>query len=199
MTSSLSTDGTLKGHFSFSFQGDQALLIRAGFRQVAAAQWQTFIQQMVYGMGYGGDVSAINVENVEKLDQPLEYGYSYEKKNFSAWAEHKISLPLPGFGYGVAEDAEKPKEPVWSALSGANVYRVSVQLPDGFSTEQPKDLDLTTPFADYHARYTLINHVLTAERKLTVTESKIPLDQWDAYRKFSKEVQGRPGSISHSG
>jgi TonB family protein len=187
--STLAADGTLSGHFDFQLVGDSALSIRSGFRQLAPAQWQTFAQQMSYSLGYAGDVSGVDVENLENLDKPFHYSYDYSRKNYSDWEEHKITPPVPPLGFGPGDEAEKPKEPFWAGAPGVLIYRASVQLPKGFSIELPEETTLTNDFADYSAHYSFKDGTLFAERKMVIKKAKVTEEQWAEYQKFTKSVR----------
>lgn len=188
--SSLSSDGTLTGHFDFRMRGgDDAVAMRAGFHQLAPTQWPVFVQGMSYALGYGGDVSGVNAEGLDELDKPLHYSYDYTRKNFSDWTEHKIQPALPPLIFGPGDEAEKPQEPFWTGAPGETVYRASVRLPKGFSVALPHDAALTSDFADYAAHYSVKDGVLFAERKMIVKKPKVAVEQWEEYRKFYKGVR----------
>jgi TonB family protein len=187
--SSLNADGTLTGRFDFQVTGDSALLLRGVFRQLAPAQWQTLAQQMSYSMSYEGDVSGVDVGGIEDIDAPFHYSYDYSRKNYSDWAEHKITPPMPPIGFGPGDEAEKPKEPFWAGSPGTVTYRASVQLPKGFTMEAPPDTTLTSAIADYSAHYSVKEGTFSAERKLVIKEAKVPLDQWAEYQKLSKGIR----------
>lgn len=187
--SALSEDGTLTGRFEFKLTGDNALLFRSAFRQLAPIQWQAVVQQSSYAMGFAGDVSNVKVENIEEPEKQLAFGYDYTRKTFSDWAERKITLPVPYLGFGPGEEAEKPKEPIVVGSKGTLTYSAFVQLPKGFTVEQPADVKLTSDFADYAAHYTLGDGTLAVERTLVIKQANVSLDQWDGYKKLIQGVR----------
>jgi tetratricopeptide (TPR) repeat protein/transglutaminase-like putative cysteine protease len=187
--STLAPDGTLTGHFEFQTNGDYAVGARTGFHQLAPTQWQELVQQMSYAMGYGGEVSGVNVENLEEVDKPIQFAYEYKRANFPVWQEHKITLPLPPLGFGPGDEAEKPKEAFWTGAPGESVYRGAVQLPKGFSMEPPRDVALTSSFAEYKAHYSFKDGTLFGERKMAIKRSKVAIEQWAEYQKFQKAVR----------
>ena len=102
--SSLGADGTLTGHLDLRMLGDTAVAMRAAFHQLAPEQWQAFAQQMSYALGYRGDVSRVDVEDLDDLDKPFHYGYDYTRKKFSDWEEHRITAPLPPLAFGPGDE-----------------------------------------------------------------------------------------------
>jgi tetratricopeptide (TPR) repeat protein len=187
--SSLGADGTLTGHLDFQMSGDTAVAMRAAFHQLAPTQWQVFAQQMSYALGYRGDVSGVDVVNLDDLDKPFRYGYDYTRKSFSDSEEHRISPPLPPLAFGPGDEAEKPKEPFWVGARGELIYRASVQLPKGFSIELPPDAAIPSAFADYSAHYSVKDGTLLTERKMLIKKAKVGPEQWPEYQKFYKEVR----------
>lgn len=159
------------------------------FRQLEPAQWQPALQQMSYALGFAGDVSAVEIEDLENIDKPLHYTYDYNRKDYSDWAEHKITFPLPQLNFGPGPDADKPKEPFWAGEPGTSIYHGTIHLPSGFTPDVPADVLLTSDFADYSAHYSLKDGAFACERKMTIKRSKVALDQWAAYQKFMKGVQ----------
>ena len=191
--SSLAADGKLTGHFDIRMRGDDAVGMRAGFHQLAPAQWQEFTQQVSSGFGFSGDVSRVEVENAGDLEKPLHYGYDYQDKNYSDWKDHRITPPLPALGFGPGDEAEKPKKPFWAGAPGELIYRASVELPKGFSIELPASTTLSSSFADYSAHYSVQDGVFVAERKLTIKKSKVGREDWAEYQKFYKGVRADQG------
>ena len=176
--------------------------MRAAFHQLAPAQWQAFAQQMSYALGYRGDVSRVDVEDLDDLDKPFHYGYDYTRKKFSDWEEHRITAPLPPLAFGPGDEAEKPKESFWVGARGELVYRASVQLPHGISIELPAKAAMTSDFAEYSAQYSVKSGTLFVERKLIIKKSKMAVEQWAEYQKFYKGIQSSQSqflSLSETG
>ncbi|HET7207031.1 MAG TPA: tetratricopeptide repeat protein, partial [Terriglobales bacterium] len=100
----------------------------------------------------------------------------------------RITPPMPPFGVEVRGDEDKkPTEPVRLGAPGNIVHRARIQLR-GDPLNLPRDLDLTTDFADYHSTYNIKDGVLTAERRLVLKKDRVPLAESEAYRKFGKLV-----------
>lgn len=185
----LGEDGTLAGHFDLQVIGYSALELRSVFRQVAPVQWQELAQQISGSLDYGGDVSGVDIENLDDLDKPFHYAYNYKRTKYSAWEQAKITPPLPFAWFGPGDEAEKPKEPFWAGSPGEICFRASVQLPKGYFIEPPANVSLTSEFADYSAQYSFENGTFSTNRKMTVKKSKVGLDQWANYQKFAKGLR----------
>jgi TonB family protein len=186
---SLAADGTLAGHFDYRLEGDNALVLRAAFRELAPAQWQALAQQISYAMSFAGDVSGVEVENLENTDKPFHYSYDYNRKNYSDWAEHKFTMPIPPLAFGPGDEADKPEEAFWAGFPGTLRYRASVRLPKEFAVEMPKDAVLKSAAADYSAQYSLKEGVLTVDRELVIKKAKVPLEEWADYQTFAQALK----------
>jgi len=185
----LSADGTLTGHFQNTSRGDLELIYRLAFRKVPQAQWKNLVQRISYSSGFGGEVSAVTASTPEDTAQPFHFAYDYTRKEYSDWKDRLITPPMPPFGIEARpENDKKPTEPVILGAPGEVVHRARVELPSGYAPKLPKNLDLTTDFADYHSTYALKDGVLTAERRLVLKKYKTPLAEWDSYRNFGKSV-----------
>lgn len=185
----LSSDGTLIGHIQHTSRGDVELIYRLAFRQVPEAQWKTLVQRISYASGFGGEVSAVTASTPEDTAKPFQYAYDYTRKEYSDWKDRLIMPPMPPFGIEArANNEKKPTEPVILGAPGEIVHRAQIELPGGYNPKLPKNVNLSSDFADYHATYSLKDGVLTAERRLVLKKFKVPLAQWDAYRKFGKAV-----------
>ena len=186
----LSLDGTLTGHFQHTSRGDVELFYRIAFRQVPQAQWQTMVQRLSYGTGFGGDVSNVTASAPDDTAKPFQFAYDYTRKDYSDWKDRLITPPMPPFGIEVrsGDEDKKPTEPVVLGAPGDIIHRARVQMPAGYAPKLPKNIDLTTDFADYHSKYELKDGVLIAERRLILKKFKLPLAEWEAYRKFGKAI-----------
>ncbi len=184
----LSADGTLTGHIQNTSRGDLELIYRFAFRKVPQAQWKDLVQRLSYALGFGGEVSGVTASTPEDTVKPFQFAYDYTRKEFSDWKDRLITPPMPPFGIETRPDNKKPTEPVILGAPGEVVHRARVELPSGYQPKVPKNVDLTTDFAEYHSTYALKDGVLTAERRLVLKKYKVPVDEWDAFRKFSSAV-----------
>ncbi len=185
----LSLEGTLTGHIQHTSRGDAELIFRFAFRKVPEAQWKALVQQLSYATGFGGDVSNVTASAPDDTTKPFQFAYDYTRKDYSDWKDRLITPPMPPFGVEARQDNDKkPTEPVTLGAPGEIVHRARVEMPSGYEPKLPKNVNLSTDFADYHSSYTLKDGVLSAERRLVLKKYKVPLAEWDAYRKFGKAV-----------
>jgi tetratricopeptide (TPR) repeat protein len=55
--------------------------------------------------------------------------------------------------------------------------------------EAPANVDLTTYFAEYHAKYSVTNGKFLTERRLVIFKREVPVEDWQKYVAFEKELK----------
>jgi tetratricopeptide (TPR) repeat protein len=186
----LTDSGTLQGKIDRTIQGDDnEILLRAAFRSVPLPQWKDLIQRISYSSGFAGDVSEVSAGTPEKIDEPFRFSYTYTRKEYPDWPNSRISPPLPPIGLPTASDKDdKPSHPIWLGSPEEIRLESRVELPEGYTPELPNNVNLHEPFAEYYASYSAKDGVLITERRLVWKIREVPLDQYDAYKKFTKAV-----------
>jgi len=185
----LSADGTLTAHVQQTTRGDSEVIFRAAYRSTSNAQWKDLAQRVSYASGYSGEVSNVAVSAPEDTNKPFQVSHDYTKKSFGDWDNHRIVAPLPWFGFeSSASDEKTPAEPVILGALGEIVLTSKTTLPPGYAPKYSDKLDLSEDFADYHATYSIENGVLTANRRLIIKQSEVPVSSWETYTKFRKTL-----------
>ncbi len=183
----LGSDGVLKGKIERSIGGsDIALLLRTAFRNVSVAEWQTLVQRISYASGFGGDVSDVTVNSLGDIEQPLTISYTYTRKDFPQWSEHRVDVALPPMLGAVP--SEKPSHPVLLGDPGQITYESRIHVPKGYTPQLPAVVDVKQDFADYHASYSRIADGFAVTRTLVVKMREVPVADFTAYKAFSKAV-----------
>ncbi len=183
----LSDTGTLEGKIELTLSGNDAeIIVRNAFRRVPMPQWKDLVQQISYGSGFSGDVSEVTASSPERTDEFFKLTYTYNRKDFPQWSERRISSPLPPML--VPAPDTKPSHPILLGAIEEHRNESRVELPKGYSPELPARVELSEDFAEYHASYSVKDGVLQTERSLIVKLREVPLNQYDAYKKFAKKV-----------
>lgn len=181
----ISNDGTLVGKVDESVaDNDMELVFRSAFRTVSIARWKDLVQRISYAGGFGGDVSDVTASSPEKIDEPFTIGYTYTRKNFPQWTQHRIAVALPPVL--AAPPDKKPSHPILLGDLGSVDYQSKVHLPDGYTPEVPPGIDLKEDFAEYHSAYKVVEGALYADRTVIVKMREVPANEYDAYQKFYK-------------
>lgn len=176
-------DGTLKGKIERSLTGnDFELLFRAAFRSISMTQWKDLAQRISYGSGFAGDVSDVTVSSPEKIDQPFTLSYTYTRKDYPQWSQHRVTVALPPILS--APPDKKPSHPILLGDLGQIEYAAKIRFPDGYTPLLPANVDLKEDFAEYHATYRIVDGALEANRTLEIKMRTVPVAEYDAYEKF---------------
>ncbi len=184
----LSDDGTFEAKMETTTQGDNGVLVRLAFRQVAQPQWKDLVQQISYALGYSGTVSEVAASTPEAISEPFHFSYSYNRKKYPDWDNHQFTVPgLPFFMPPVKDDATYP---VWLGAPAEAVADSRVELPKGYTPQTPSNVDLKYDFAEYHATYFSEDQgVLISKRRLLIKLREVPVAELEDYKNFVKNMQ----------
>jgi tetratricopeptide (TPR) repeat protein/transglutaminase-like putative cysteine protease len=191
----LAGDGTLTARFERTDRSDFEMYLRAAFRSLPQTRWQDLVQQISYSSSFSGVVTNVDASSPDDASSPFRFSYDYTRKEYGDWADRQIILPLPPLGLPpISADADRPTEPIELGPLTEVFYRSTLELPPEYDLVVPKPIDLKREYAEYHATYSLKDHVLVGERRLTVTRSEVALSELDAYRVFEKAISDDHGT-----
>jgi tetratricopeptide (TPR) repeat protein len=213
-TGKLSADGVLTGHIVQRFRGDSEVVFRLALRQLSQSQWNEGVQKLSYALGFGGEVSNVQVKGLGQLDEPLELSYDYLRKDYADWENKQILALLPPMGieaFGGARLQKTPELPQYLGAKGDIIYHSEITLPPGSSLTSPADLNIVESYIEYHTRNVLENGVLKTTRHLVIKKEEVAEADWESLRKLAKAtsndtynyiqlsgVEGAPASASDS-
>jgi tetratricopeptide (TPR) repeat protein len=189
MRGELSSEGTFKGHGEMTLRGDSEVVFREAFHASASATWQDVMQAISYRLGFGGEVTNLQVGDPEDTRQPFHLSYDYLRKKYGNWDNRQITPPSPGMPINLVDEDKKPASPIQTGLVGTTIYSAEVTLPAGYTMEAPPNVDLKTSFSEYHAKYSFANGKFRAERRLILLRAEVPVDDWQKYVAFQKVVK----------
>ena len=180
--------GVLTGKMRHTYRGDSEVILRALFRQYPQSQWKDLVQGIAQGMGYGGDVSEVEVSSPEDTSEPFQYSNKYTRKDYPDWANRRITPPLGIVGIPEIKDDEKRTQPILLG-GGEEITDIArLELPKGYSPQLSPGVDLVRDFAEYHSRYTFKDRVFTAEVRLVTKQTQLALTELKNYQSFQKAI-----------
>jgi tetratricopeptide (TPR) repeat protein len=190
----LDGDGTFTAHMSMSLRGDNEIVYREIFHQTSRTQWNDLAQNISQNLGFAGTVSNLDVSVPEHTADPFHYSYDYTRKEFSDWGNRRIQPTTMPYSFPSADDDDKPADEVKLGAPHVETSHSVIELPSSYTAELPKSVNYTTAFATYQTDYKLDDkNRLVTDRRIEVLQSKVPLSDWDAYKKFAKNVQDDEG------
>jgi tetratricopeptide (TPR) repeat protein len=196
MRGDLNNEGTFKGRGDLTLRGDSEVLYRGIFHYSARAKWQDVMQAISYRLGFGGEVSNVQVDDPAATRQPFHLTWEYERKKYGDWENRQILPPTGGIPINFIDEEKKPRSPIQVGSPGTTVYTAELTLPVGFTMEAPANVDLKTSFAEYHAKYSVTNGKFLTERRLVILKKEVPAEDWQKYVAFQKELKEDYGHMS---
>ncbi len=185
----LDSTGTLTSKMQMIVRDDSEFFLRYAFRQAGQAQWTEVVQKISETMGFGGTVSDVTVTPPDQTETPMKIDYSYQRKNYSDFADKWISPPFPPlFVAAVPDDPSEKTKPIKMGSPEEIIYTANVKLPPGTVPKLPADVHLNDAFAKFDATYSMSGDTLHVERRLVTKERDIEPAEFDAYGKFKKAI-----------
>lgn len=185
----LNDAGVVDAHMEEQAHGDNELVMRAIFRRVSEAEWNQLVQNISYGLGFGGTVSDVVATQPDALDVPFDLKYNYHRIDYSDWEHHQITLPYPPMGLPpLKADQTELAAPIWLGSRGEFKHVASLTIPKNYSVKLPADVQLKTAFAEYYSTYSIKDNVIHGERRLVIKEHEVPVPEFLQYKNFTKAI-----------
>jgi tetratricopeptide (TPR) repeat protein len=183
--------GKLDARIAYEIRGDSEVPLRRAFRGVASAQWLLVVEGISSAEGMGKDVSELKVSELSATNEPLRFSYRVVKANYVDPSKKKveIKLPLPVLGLAAAdaEDADG-LDPIKLGPPTSRAYKVKLDFPAKYTLRPPVPFSVKRDYGDYEVTYKLESNVLTAERKLTISQAELPPARVQDYLAFRRSV-----------
>jgi tetratricopeptide (TPR) repeat protein len=187
----LGADGSLDAKIEMSDHNDDAeLAMRMAFRKAGEPQWQVLVQGFSHGVGFDGAVSNVEAGAPEQTDQPFHFSYSYHRKDYPDWPNHRIAMPSFPYTLPSAQDVDLDSN--GRVYLGPNLELDSdatIQLPSGYTAELPPRVDLVRDYAEYHAAYSSAPQSVSMRRSFLVKLREVPTAELEDYGKFLQAVR----------
>ncbi len=188
-TETLDKDLTSEARISLTFHDDDELGLRALLRQISPAQYPEFLQRFITAMGYGGTATDPEISRPDDLEHPLTLVYKYKRVKEADWGENRVTEPFWPISLPVVDAKEPPVSSIELGLPRTETSTVEIKLPTGWSAELPEAIHARAAFATADTTFHLNNGIVTAERKLTVLQPRIPASDWKTYKTWTEDGQ----------
>ena len=184
----LNDSGILEGRMRRSFRGDSEIVLRALFRQTPQSQWKDLVQGISQAAGFAGEVSDVQVGAPEATSEPFSFSNEYTRKDYPDWSNHRITPPLGFLGFPEIRDGAKRKRPILLGAPDESSWIARVELPKGYRPSILPPVDVVRDFAEYHSSYKFKDGVFTAEVRVIIKQSEVPLAKLKDYQSFQKAI-----------
>ncbi len=181
--------GTLSAKVRLTATGDPELLFRMMFRQIAPADWKTYISRMMNGEGIDGEIGEWKVSDPAALHEPFAVEFHVKAANYVTWTK-QLDLRLPFEDYvslrRADDDADEASFEIGSPRRMG--WSMRLELPASYRAQMPLSVSVARDYGEYRSTYGLDARVLTAERTLTVREAKLARERLGDYTAFRRVV-----------
>jgi transglutaminase-like putative cysteine protease/tetratricopeptide (TPR) repeat protein len=185
---SLDKDLTSDSKFTLVLHDDDELVLRSVLRTVSPSDYGTFVQLMMSGMGFGGTTSEPEIDHIEDPSHPLQIAFHYHRVKEKDWGENRITAAFQPISLPNFTADQPPTSTIQLGSQRSETSTVTLQLPEGWNAELPAPVHAHQPFATCDVTYTFFqNHLLSAERRLVVLQSKVPIKNFKLYQSWYDE------------
>ena len=189
MDATIQENGTLDGTASWEDRGDTEVILRGIYRNTPQNRWQELAQQFVGRLGFAGTVSEVTASQPENTKEPFRVSYSYHRPKYSDWENRRITLPFPPIFLPELTDKEKTlTDPLPLGSPQEIVYEASLKLPAGVTPRLPGEVNRSTTFGAYMAKYSFADGTLRGSRRLVLKVREVPGTERGAWNAFVKAV-----------
>jgi tetratricopeptide (TPR) repeat protein/transglutaminase-like putative cysteine protease len=170
----ISETGALDSTIVISADGDGAVFMRMAFRGTPQADWKRLTEYYARGEGLRGEVSDVEVTDLENTAKPIRLAYKYhDDAYFKVPNSNATFFPLSPLQL---PRLRKPK-PTEQLDLGPMVElrdKAHLQFPANFALKLPPEVRLSRDYADYSLTYKFANGMLDADRTVIFKASKLP-------------------------
>ncbi len=188
--SSIDTKGTLDAKMKLEERGDGELALRLVYRATPQNNWQELTQKIIGGMGFGGTVSNVSVEQPEDTAQPFWISFTYHRVDLPDWKNHRIVFPAPPiFIQELNEEQKLSKDPLPLGSPQEVTYESTVKFPKGFSPLLPQKVERKYDFAEFSATYSLKEDTLHGTLHFKTMLNEIPGTDRSKFSSLAKAIE----------
>ncbi len=184
VTGSLDAALTSDSQISLTFRDDNEIGLRAVLRTVSPADYGTFVQRLMQGLGFGGTTSDSSLEHLEDASQPLVLRFHYHRVKESDWGKDRITMAFAPIGLPSFSEANPPTSTILLGSPRTETSTVEMQLPPRWGAELPEATHAHEDFATCDVTYHLNGGKLYAERRLVVLKSKVAVSSYKRYQSW---------------
>jgi transglutaminase-like putative cysteine protease/tetratricopeptide (TPR) repeat protein len=174
MDGKVSEGGALDATMSISATGDGAVFIRMAFRRTPQADWKRLAEYYALGQGQRGQVSDVQVKELEDTEKPFLLIYKYhEDAYFTVPSSAAAFFPLPALQLPRLSKP-KPKEQLDLGPRMELHDTAHLQFAANYTLRLSPEVKLSRDYADYSLIYRFSGNTLEADRILLFKASKLP-------------------------
>jgi tetratricopeptide (TPR) repeat protein len=177
LNGALASDSTI----TITHHDDPEVFLRAALRQTSPSSYEELIQALMANYGFGGKVSEVEIEHVSDPSQPLTIRFHYHREHAEDWGENRVTATFGPTLLPIVDKADLPRSPLELGTPRTDSSKLEMKLPQGWDMEVPEAVHQQIPQAECKISYRLKDGVLSAERRMTILQPKVPVSDMNAY------------------
>lgn len=187
----ISSNGTLTARVSHVVRGDPGFPLRAIFRTVPSNRWQELAQRMIAYMGLPGEAHDLDAGDPLATEEPFAFSYSITAPDYVDPGTEQLNLPFPTIRLPDADSlGEAAEDPMQLGVPLTFAAHLEIAVPEDFRIRTPVPVSANRDYATYGSTYRIVDdNRISAERRLTVVQSEIPLARVDDYAAFVRTIE----------
>ncbi len=177
ITGQVSPLGKLTAHVHYSMTGDNALVLRVGFRATRETDRKRLAQLLSAGDGFRGEVTDVKSSDPFETRKPFEVDYDISQAKFVDWSRKSLQMRLPLPALGIPEVEESAESGAKSLKLGSPLQvhvRATIELPAGYAPRAPVPVSMSRDFAWYRSNYSVKGSTVVAQREIAFLQREIP-------------------------
>ena len=196
VTGALDTSLNSDSAIVLTFHDDNEIGLRAVLRNISAADYGTFAQNLMANLGFGGTTSEAVIDHLTDPSQPLVIRFHYHRTRDASWGDNRITATFQPIGLPAFSPDKPPVSAIQLGVPRSETSTVAVALPTGWQVELPEAVHAHTSFANVDVTFRRDNGKLLEERKLTVLKKEVPVADFKQYQSWY-EATGASGYPFH--
>ena len=192
-TMTLDAAGTLKGDVKEVRLGDRAAHERQALRNANKESDKIKpIETLLAGSLSSFRITSTAVINLQPIDQPFGFNYSFEANNYAKHAGGLLLVRPRVLGIkssALLETKERRKYPVAFDGPARDEDIFDIAIPQGYQVDElPPPTDADYSFASYHARTAVHGNVICYTRTFEIKELTVPVSQAEELKKLYRTI-----------
>ena len=186
VTGNINELGTLTADARFTWRGDVELAGRLKARQIPTAKLDEFGKRLVKLAGVDGDVTNVQISDVNDTQHALEYSLHLVKPNYYNRFEKNDRLEIPMANLHVPDLADTEEGKPFDIPKTTFEYKLKLELPKSFEVQLPVGVTQKRDYATYTSQYKLEGTMITAERAFSSTVTELPYERLNDFMAFRR-------------
>ncbi|HTD23686.1 MAG TPA: DUF3857 domain-containing protein [Terriglobales bacterium] len=185
--------GKLDAHVRMELRGDSEVMLRSLMRRVPRSKWKDVMKYGAATQGLDGEVSNLQLSDLESTNEPLTVEYQIAVANFFDWSGKQTEIELPTLMRFSLPNADPDPDPEDDPIPFGGpiefTTRFHLLLPSKFTLGSMVPVNLVRDYGEYHSTYKTDNQSANGQRKISIKVRELPVTRSRDYLAFRRAVE----------